>query len=203
MLDYGGAVVNFQHTVRPDPIKSSKNATAKTKVVSIPNDEGLSLQFEVDQDAVDIASKKLYQETRGSGSVVQAGVNYYQALQEDIKRDPDYFLNRFTKLIGTNGGNIQQITDSTGVNAVGGQKLTLNLRHAIPNISYNSTVFFYGAGETTSPKDFESSALSINVEAPGFYIVPPNIRGVYLVTKITNTFNAKENIWTQRLECSR
>jgi hypothetical protein len=204
IADYGGLVVNFHHLVKSLPLSFGSTSSGNKKIVNMTV-AGVTLELEMDKTEIDDYSKEVYRDTKNTNqTIVEHGNAYYETVKSAIEKDPDGFLLRFIEFAAANKGKLKPPEPlASGLTKKGGQHLTLNLRHPVPNIGVGSVIYFMGAGEELLSPISETTQVDKDPIRGGYYVVPPKVRGVYYVTKVHHVLSNKENIWTQRLECER
>jgi hypothetical protein len=202
VMDYGGLVTSFQHSIKASPVKVSPVSADKANVsVAL---SGTTLDIELNRAAVERYGNELYKKTYNT-SIIEHGQKYVEAIQQAIDKDPDEFLSNFIEFAVAESGSFKVPEETKGLPKKGGQHLLLNLKHPVPGLDMGSIIYFMAAGEEmqTPVNQFASMGTSNSERNPGYYVIPPKIRGIYYVNKVHNTFNNKSNLWVQKVECER
>ena len=190
VLDYGGLVVDFNYTIRTNNI-SLKELTNGGAQVTATLDQGVTLQFNI--------SKEKIQQYANIRELSGASFNaFLEEIQKNSITDPDGFLAKFLDVVVDSSTQIKGVDDRPP-GAKGSQVLTLKLRNPVPIIGKGSAIYF----TTINDFDRDFSATRLSGADVKSYILPKKVAGIYIVTKVTHVLNAKENIWTQTLECER
>lgn len=197
VIEYGGMAVNFSHSVKTSGV-DIHDISSNTMSVTATLDNTISLKIELDVKLIQKDAQKIYTDAK------ESWVAYSKFIADEIKANPDAFLLKYVKF--TPGGFVSPIAPGLKKKS-SNQLLTITLRNPIPNIKPQDIIFFTSMGGesqklsslVTSP---ELVTLDLESDSP-FYVLPPRVRGIYVVTKVIDTFNVKQNIWSQVVECER
>lgn len=198
LLEYGGAVVNFSHTVKTAGVSMKDLSSGKTSV-TLSLDNAYSINLNLDTSKIKEYAKEVY-------SIAAGDLNkYIDFIKKQIATDPDEFLLNFIYYsVDQAGATITPEQIGQGKKQ-GNQLLTMTLRNPIPLIGRGTPIYFTTIGEERqNSKSIGSEVGSDSLaQGSGFYVLPDKVRGFYVTTKVTHVFSPKENVWVQTVECER